>query len=755
MSELENKLNLSQKDKDTIIGYIKEGLPLPKEYIYKLTEDPEDVFLFWNKKTTEVTNINLPFHSIEQIDEPRDDVVAPNTLFGIDPETRRQGVGWTNKLIWGDNKLILSSLVNGYMREEIEKVGGLKLVYIDPPFAVGADFGYDITLEDGTSTTKKQSIIEEIAYRDTWGRGISSYLCMMYERLKLIHNLLADDGSIYVHCDWRVNSYLRLLLDEVFGKHNFVNEVSWRRANSKTPSNKMAVIHDTLLLFSKNGQSIFNPQFHEHKSEYVEKKYTYKENGRLYRLQGMYGKGQGPPRKFGDRIIAPPPGSHWRWTQDRIIQAMKDGIIVFPKGGEGKPCFKDFLDTKKGIPLQTIWIDIPDVNSQALERTNYPTQKPEALLERIIKASSNEGDLVADFFCGSGTTLAVAEKLGRKWIGCDLGRFAIHTTRKRMIDVQRGLKQDNKPYRSFEILNLGKYERQHFFNIPADLTEDQLSIVVENKHDEFVDLILRAYRAGKVNDFKTLHGRKGNKLVHVGPLRVPVTRSTAEEVAQECVANSVTEVDILGFEFEMGLIPEVSQEIYKEKGLIINFKYIPSEVFDERAVEKGQVKFYDAAYIKVDTKTKGLELNIELSKFVTNYTQDDLAQIETSMKKGSEKIIIENGRIVKISKDKDGMNNPPEVLTKSWKDWVDYWAIDFDYMHRKEMIVLGSEDDKKEVWTGNYIFENMWQSFRSKNDDLEFVAKHTYTKPGKYKVLVKVVDILHVDTSLVVDVEVK
>ncbi|HRV75740.1 MAG TPA: site-specific DNA-methyltransferase, partial [Caldisericia bacterium] len=346
-------------------------------------------------------------------------------------------------------------------------------------------------------------------------------------------------------------------------------------------------------------------------------------------------------------------------------------------------------------------------------------------------------------------------KLGRKWIGCDLGRFAIHTTRKRMIDVQRGLKEENKPYRSFEILNLGKYERQHFFNIPAGLSDDQLSIVVENKHDEFVDLILRAYRASKVKGFKTLHGRKGNKLVHVGPLRVPVTRLLAEEVAQECLANNVTEVDILGFEFEMGLIPEVSQEIYKEKGLIINFKYIPYEVFDERAVEKGQVKFYDAAYIKVDTKTKGLELNVELTKFVTNYTQEDLAQIETNMRKGSEKIIITNGKIVKISKDKDGMNNPPEVLTKSWKDWIDYWAIDFDYMHRKEMIVLDSEEDKKEVWTGNYIFENMWQSFRSKKDDIEFVAKHTYTKPGKYKILVKVVDILHVDTSLVVDVEVK
>ena len=207
------QLNLSETEKQQIIDSIKQGKPLPKEYIYKLYTDDEDVFLFWNGRSETVTNAVLPFHSIEHIDEPRREVEPRQaTMFDT---TGRQLKGWTNKLIWGDNKLILSSLVYGPMRDEIEKQGGLKLIYIDPPFAVGADFSYNIRV-NGEDVTKQQSIIEEIAYRDTWGRGISSYLSMMYERLKLMHQLLAEDGSIYVHCDWRMSSYLKNLIDDIF-----------------------------------------------------------------------------------------------------------------------------------------------------------------------------------------------------------------------------------------------------------------------------------------------------------------------------------------------------------------------------------------------------------------------------------------------------------------------------------------------------------------------------------------------------------
>ncbi|HNH28238.1 MAG TPA: site-specific DNA-methyltransferase, partial [bacterium] len=250
---------MNDTDKNKIIELIKAGEKLPKEFIYKLFADEEDVFLFWNGRKEDVTNIALPFHSIEHIDEPRREKdKAQASMFETDFRGR-QLKGWTNKLIWGDNKLILSSLANGPMREEIEKEGGLKLIYIDPPFAVGADFGFNIEI-GGETAEKKQSIIEEIAYRDTWGKGISSYLSMMYERLKLMHNLLADDGSIYVHCDGRVNSYLRLILQDVFGTDNNLNEIIWQRTTAgKFILNNLPKNSDYILWFSKSSKYNYTP----------------------------------------------------------------------------------------------------------------------------------------------------------------------------------------------------------------------------------------------------------------------------------------------------------------------------------------------------------------------------------------------------------------------------------------------------------------------------------------------------------------
>jgi len=483
---------LTEQEKQDIVRYLEADKPLPDKYRFMLFEEKREVELVWNGKTNEVCNIVLPFQVIEQVDEPRSEKDKSLQMGLFDMDARgRQLKGWTNKLIWGDNKLILSSLKNGPLWEEIEKQGGIKLIYIDPPFDVGADFSMDIEI-GGDTFTKKPNVLEELAYRDTWGKGADSFIAMIYERLVLMRDLLAENGSIFVHCDWRVTAFIRMVMDEVFGSNNLINELIWRRANNKVSTRKASVIHDTIWHFSKLENYIYRQQFHDFREEYLDQKYTYEENGRRYRLQSMYGKGQGPALKFGDRIIDPPVGLHFRWTQDRIDQAMKDGIIYFGKDGKGKPQYKDFLDTKQGIPLQTIWNDIPDVNSQALERLDYPTQKPEALLERIIKASSNEGDLVADPFGGSGTMVAVAEKLGRKWIVADLGKFAIHTTRKRMIGVQRQLKKEGKPYRAFEILNLGKYERQHYIGVNPNLREEEKQKQLEEKEKGFLELILRA-----------------------------------------------------------------------------------------------------------------------------------------------------------------------------------------------------------------------------------------------------------------------
>lgn len=719
-------MNLNDNDKNRIIELIKAGQKLPKEDIYKLFSDEEDVFLFWNGRKEDVTNIALPFHSIEHIDEPRKEADKPQTSLFETDFRGRQLKGWTNKLIWGDNKLILSSLANGPIREEIEKEGGLKLIYIDPPFAVGADFGFEIEI-GGETAEKKQSIIEEIAYRDTWGKGISSYLSMMYERLKLMHNLLAEDGSIYVHCDWRVVNHLRLLLDDIFGSDKFRNTVTWQRATmsgAKAVGNQFGRNYDSILYFTKTDKAIFNRQFLEYSQDYIDKKFIYKEkDGRRYRLQ--------------------PKGTR---SEKAIEEFRSQNKIVETDGGYIQ--IKFYLDEMNGVVLDDVWLDIQDIRTiQGDELLNYPTQKPEALLERIIKASSNEGDLIADFFCGSGTTAAVAEKLGRKWITTDLGRFSIHTTRKRMIGIQRELQESGKDFRAFEILNLGKYERQFFMD---DLTNGKLKA----KEDLYVDLILEAYKAKRIEGHKTLHGSKAGRFINVGPLDVPVTQSRLLDIFEECKQKLYTKVDVLGFEFEMGLTPQFIQEL-KEKGVSITLKYIPKDVFDKRAVDKGQAKFYDVAYLNTKEKINGKKITVELTDFVTHYTQDDIEDIQQSMRAGS-KVVIEGGQIIKVEKDKNGIITRT-VLTENWYDWIDYWAIDFNYEDKKEIIKV--HNDKGEVveqWTGNYLFENEWQSFRTKkNPTFEFTSTpHEYKVSGKYKIMIKVVDILGIDTSKIIEIKV-
>jgi hypothetical protein len=219
-------MDLTAEEKAHLKALIDRGEPLPDDYRFRLFKEPRETELIWPGKTHEVTNAILPFQVIEQIDEPRAEVEHAPDLFELDRHTGRQQSGWTNKLIWGDNKLVLSSLKNGPLRREIEKAGGLKLVYIDPPFDVGADFSVDIEIGDDT-LTKEPSVIEDIAYRDTWGKGVDSFISMLFERLFLLHDLIAHDGSIFVHCDWRMNSLIRLCLDEIFGKEK-TGDFLWR-----------------------------------------------------------------------------------------------------------------------------------------------------------------------------------------------------------------------------------------------------------------------------------------------------------------------------------------------------------------------------------------------------------------------------------------------------------------------------------------------------------------------------------------------
>jgi hypothetical protein len=422
--------------------------------------------------------------------------------------------------------------------------------------------------------------------------------------------------------------------------------------------------------------------------------------------------------------------------------------------GKGLVRYKYYLDEMPGLLVQSIWSDVNKIHHLADERIDYPTQKPEALLERIITASSNEGDLVMDIFSGSGTTLAVAEKLGRKWIGADLGKFAIHTTRKRLIQVQRELKKAGKDYRAFEILNLGKYERQHYIGVNPNLRDEEKQKQIAQKEEDFIKLILHAYRAEAVQGFKTFQGKKAGRMTAVGPINLPVTRLYCEEVILECRAKFITKADILAFEFEMGLFPAITEEA-KAKGVDLALKYIPRDVFDKRAVEKNQVVFHDVSYIEVKPLYKKHLVAVELVDFSVYYNQDTIAHAEAMLKNGGNKIVVENGKIVKVSKDKAGIVTRT-VLTKKWTDWIDYWSVDFDFESKREILRVKKEDGSfEEMWTGDYIFENEWQSFRTKKDrTLELKSVFKELPPGRKKVAVKVVDIFGNDTMTIVDVNI-
>ncbi|KKR80614.1 MAG: hypothetical protein UU73_C0001G0272 [Candidatus Daviesbacteria bacterium GW2011_GWA1_41_61] len=724
-------MKLSDNEKRDVIKYLESGKPLPDKYRFLLFDDEREVELVWNGKTNEVSNIVLPFQTIEHIDEPRSEaeIKMQQTLFDT---SGHQIQGWTNKLIWGDNKLILSSLKNGPLRKEIEAQGGIKLIYIDPPFDVGADFSMNVQIGD-EEFTKKPSIIEEVAYRDTWGKGADSFIAMIYERLKLMADLLADKGSIYVHCDWRLNSYLRMILNELFGSANYRGEIIWKKdavgKGAKAVAKHWPKTFDIIFCYSKSDSHIFHPQ----SGTLVDKQLN------EFRYQDPDG------RKFKRTTLGD-------YSPISIKDFEERGLIYVSSSGQK---YKKYYLDEYTIPQDSIWTDIPGfgVATSSKELLDYPTQKPEFLLRRIITASSDEGDIVADFFVGSGTTLAVAEKLGRKWIGSDLGRFAIHTTRKRMIGVQRELKKVGKNFRAFEILNIGTYERDLFIQVNPDLREEERQLQQDIKEKEFIKLILSAYKAEPVDSFLTMVGKKRDRLVAIGPINFPVSGDFLHQVVVECVEKNITKVDVLGFDWEMGL--EVDQ--FKNQGVDLQLRVIPREVFDKKAVEKGQVKFYEVAFIEVKPIVKKNTVAIELSDFSVFYNQDDTGEVEEKLKSGGSKVVIENGQVIRLSKGKDSEVINREVLTTKWTDWVDYWAVDFNFESKKEFIRIRNQknEDEEDAWTGNYIFENEWQSFRTKKDrSLELISAAKEVSKGSRKLAVKVVDIFGNDTTKVIEVNI-
>lgn len=594
--------------------------------------------LYWKNKCTTVDRIMLPFQSLEVIETINESRATrkKDSLFKPDPNAI--DTSWRNKLIWGDNKYVMSALLEQF-------AGKIDLIYIDPPFATGANFSTTVTIgENEIEHTKEASAMEELAYRDTWGKGLDSFLQMLYERFVLMKELLSDKGSIYVHLDWRTISHVRIILDEIFGADKFQREIIWSfdtRSGYKTKTNNWIRSHETILYYSKTNRPYFQKQYTPYPKEYIERFKKVDKDGRRFR---------------DDR------------TEGRV----------------------QYLDESPGIIISDVWTDINSFqqNSTSSEFLNYPTQKPEALIERIIKASSSEYDIVADFFGGSGTTAAVAEKLGRRWITCDLGRYAIHTTRKRMLEIE-----NCKP---FEILNIGKYERQYWQTVSfGKKTPDQTLA-------EYIAFVLKLYKAEPLPGSTYIHGKKSNKLVHIGGVDAPITLSDIQCALQETRRMKQKELVALGWDWEMGLHNVVEQEAAKA-GVKLTLLNIPREAMDKRAVDAGDIQFFEMAYLETELKKNSHGYQIKLKDF-----------------------IIPNLDLV-----------PAEVrkLVKKWNDYIDYWSVDWDYK--------------------NDTFHNQWQSYRTKKDrSLELSTdSYQYEKKGDYRVMVKVIDIFGNDTTHIIELQ--
>ena len=648
-------------------------------------------------KRRQLDRAALPFQVIERVNESRATREAEKernpTLFdvwqGDSAETFEQG--WRNKLIWGDNKLVMSSLLDQF-------AGKIDLIYIDPPFLTGADFSFSVQIGDEEiDVAKEQSLVEEKAYRDTWGQGVASYMSMLADRLALIRDLLTANGLLFLHLGRNISAYARPMIDEVFGEDNFINELTWKRSHAHGDAGQGARhfgrVTEAIYVYARSAEYKWNPQYAEYTDEKLARdyKYTDPDSGRRYRLMPVDGPGgaaKGNPyyEFLGVR-------GYWRYSQSTMQQLYEAGEIVLSSTGKSLSRRK-YLDEALGTPVTDLWDDVNRISPTSSERLGYATQKPEALLRRVIETATGPGDLVADFFAGSGTTMAVAEQLGRRWIGCDLGRYAIHVTRKRLLELEG--------CHPFEVLNLGRYERSywHVATFGEGLDKDGVIALYE-----YVAFILKLYGATPATGLAHLHGKIGRAFVHVGSVDSPVTIDEIVACVEECIALKAKELHILGWEWEMGLHDPMTDEA-KSRGVQLVLRQIPREVMEHQAVAKGDIAFFELAYLDVDiAPRKGKrELVATLKDFV-----------------------IPNPELV---------SDDVRSKIKKWSDYVDYWAVDWTFA-----------DD---------TFIQGWVTYRTrKNRSLDLESDpHAYDAPGEYAVMVKVIDIFGNDTSKIIRVKV-
>ena len=571
-----------------------------------------------------------------------------------------------NLLIRGDNKLAIAALLPQF-------AGKVDLIYIDPPFDVGVDYMRNVQfgahIAGGGRKPPGQAMF---AFRDAWGTGPDSYLHMMYERLTLMRDLLADTGSLYVHCDWRINFQMRALLDEIFGPECFQNEIAWCYREAINSAKRWNRKHDTIFFYTRrptgfrfNANAVLQP----HSASTVAKYKLEDENGR-YRLMGR-------------GIVGSP------------IQSARD---VAPRWEQNHPelVYRQYL--REGSYAVDYW-NIDVINQSAHERLDYATQKPEELLKKILLASSNEGDLVADFFCGSGSTLAVAEQLGRRWIGSDIGRFPIHLSSKRMIDIRRKRDAEHRPTRPFDLYTLDAAEQQWWAVTQCDSQPDAIR-----------KTILHRFEATPLDPAPSprLHGKKGDALVHVALNGSPVTPKSLRATMRDAAAAGTRQLTLLAPQFPPNITSEARTQSAKT-GITLDLVLIPIEITEPN---RSAVIWFSPATVEVEAIVHPIT-----PQEATPIAFECLHLVDVRLKAYQPAL-------------PETSNASFEDLRKHAKeepfDLIDAWAIDFDYD------------------TMQPAFHIDWQRHRTRRQralKLESDARHRYTTPGTKTLGIRIVDI--------------
>ena len=624
---------------------------------------------------------------------------------------------WLNRLIYGDNLLVMQALLTGDPTTGSPSMRGkIDLIYIDPPFDSKADYRTKVILP-GATIEQKPTVLEQFAYSDTWKDGTASYLQMLYPRLVLLKELLSDRGSIYVHIDWHVGHYVKILLDDIFGKNNFLNEIIWKRKfGNAAESRRLGSAYDTIFIYKKTDSYIFNKIFQkdsEHVQDYIKNRFTRKDDsgphkGRLWMPYPMANPGDPTVNLVYEYKGYSPPAKGWRMVKEKVEQLDKEGRLYFPASKNQRIQEKKFLDEYEGQPVNSLWQDIFVINSQAKEALNYDTQKPEQLLERIINISSDSNSVVADFFAGAGTTGAVAERLGRKWIMSDIGKPAILITRKRLID------QEAKP---FLYQSIGDYQKEAF-------TQSKLF----SRIGDLAQVVISLYGAipfpDENNPNRNLGYFKGSKsLVMVdSPSKLTgyATLKKAQEL-RESFLGGWNKIIVLGWNF----VFDIGSQIQALADDRLEVLVIPPDLLDKLKTKAGYQKLLKSGQIRFSS---------------LQYLTIKEPKIKPSSD-GNEELIVELDNYVLLSPDALPLDDQSrtklqEIVAKDPLALIEYWSVDPEY--------------------DGETFRSKWQDYRenTENDSdpyhVVFNAKLIIPKvKGERTICVRAVDVFGFESVVV------